>query len=111
MPALSALGRYWIGNRGHTLRPPDSRWDNANYNTAEHVAEFVTWLCTDAAAHINGSAFYVGGSEIGLVTEPEVERSLVRPGTWSVEEMDRFAGELTFDLYDRFRVDVPTEDV
>jgi 3-oxoacyl-[acyl-carrier protein] reductase len=96
LPALKALGRYWMGNRGHTLRA------NAPSHP-EHVAEFVTWLCTDAAAEINGSAFYVGGDEVGLFTEPEMLRSIVRPGTWSAEEMDRWCRELTADLHDRFR--------
>jgi 3-oxoacyl-[acyl-carrier protein] reductase len=100
LPVLDALGRYWLGNRGHTLRL------NAP-SQPEHVAEFVTWLCTEAALQANGVSFFVGGDEIGLVSEPDVVRSIVRPGAWSTSEIDRFGRELLADQTDRFLVDVP----
>jgi 3-oxoacyl-[acyl-carrier protein] reductase len=100
LPVLDALGRYWLGNRGHTLRL------NAPSHP-EHVAEFVTWLCTEAALRANGVAFFVGGDEVGLVSEPDVTRSIVRPGGWSIAEVDRFGRELIADQTDRFLVEVP----
>lgn len=54
----------------------------------ENVAPFVTWLCTDEAANINGRTFLVGGGEITLYTEPVPEGTLFSSGPiWSVDEV------------------------
>ena len=63
----------------------------------------VVWLCSDAAANVNGRTFYVGGDEIGLWSEPELTRSLSREGGWTLDTMDTFArerliGDLTNDF-------------
>ena len=92
-PLADALGRYYLGARGHIggeIRP-----------TA--VATMVVWLCSDAAANVNGRTFYVGGDEIGLWSEPELTRSLSREGGWTLDTMDTFArerliGDLTNDF-------------
>jgi NAD(P)-dependent dehydrogenase (short-subunit alcohol dehydrogenase family) len=97
---IEALGPYWLGNRGLTLKLGDV-FDPV------HVGEFVTWLATDAAIAVNGAAFYVGGDEIGLVSEPDVVSSIVRPGGWSVEEFERYGGQLIAQETDRFLIDLP----
>ena len=82
-PLADALGRYYLGARGHVggeIRP-----------TA--VATLVVWLCSDAAANVNGRTFYVGGDEIGLWSEPELTRSLSREGGWTLDTLDSFARE------------------
>jgi 3-oxoacyl-[acyl-carrier protein] reductase len=54
----------------------------------EHVAPFVIYLATDAAANISGSVFNVGGNEIGLYSEPEIARNLVKFGDpWTMDEL------------------------
>ncbi|MGO9061969.1 MAG: hypothetical protein ACLQU2_32060 [Candidatus Binataceae bacterium] len=63
----------------------------------------VVWLCSDAAANVNGRTFYVGGDEIGLWSEPELTRSLSREGGWTLDTLDSFArerliGDLTNDF-------------
>jgi 3-oxoacyl-[acyl-carrier protein] reductase len=80
-PLADALRRYFLGARGHVvgeIRP-----------TA--VATMVVWLCSDAASNVNGRTFYVGGDEIGLWTEPELECSLSRDGGWTLDSLDSFA--------------------
>ncbi len=58
----------------------------------ENVAPFVTWLCTDEAANINGRTFLVGGGEITLYTEPVPEGTLFSSGLqWSVDEISTTA--------------------
>jgi 3-oxoacyl-[acyl-carrier protein] reductase len=92
-PLADALGRYYLGARGHVggeIRP-----------TA--VATMVVWLCSEAATNVNGRTFYVGGDEIGLWSEPELTRSLSREGGWTLDTMDNFArerliGDLTNDF-------------
>ena len=92
-PLADALGRYYLGARGHVggeIRP-----------TA--VATLVVWLCSDAAANVNGRTFYVGGDEIGLWSEPELTRSLSREGGWTLDTLDSFArGRLIGDLTNDF---------
>jgi len=50
-----------------------NRWsfDIADVRPTEHVVAFAVWLCTDAAAQVNGRTFQVGGGEIELYSEPE----------------------------------------
>ncbi|PZC42601.1 MAG: NAD(P)-dependent dehydrogenase, short-chain alcohol dehydrogenase family [Chloroflexi bacterium] len=58
----------------------------------ENVAPFVTWLCTDEAANVNGRTFLVGGGEITLYTEPVPEGSVFSSGAkWSVDEVSEAA--------------------
>ena len=58
----------------------------------ENVAPFVTWLCTDEAANINGRSFLVGGNLIGLYTEPTVESAIYNPkGDWTVDYISQVA--------------------
>ncbi len=92
-PLADALGRFYLGARGHVggeIRPAA-------------VATMVVWLCSEAAANVNGRTFYVGGDEIGLWSEPELTRSLTREGGWTLDSLDSFArerliGDLTNDF-------------
>lgn len=101
-PMVKALGRYWMGDCGLSgfKRPAHP----------EKVAELVVWLCTDAAANVNGRSFYVAGDEIGLWSEPELIRSLARPGGWDLDSLDEFAIEaMTGDLTNPFLIKNPLE--
>ena len=72
-------------------------------NKPEQVANLVVWLCTDAAANVNGRTFLVGGDIIGLYPEPAPERMLVREGGWDLDALDRIApGNLTAGLRNEF---------
>jgi 3-oxoacyl-[acyl-carrier protein] reductase len=102
-PMVRAMGRYWMGDRGLSgfKRPahPDK------------VAELVVWLCTDAAANINGRSFYVAGDEVGLWSEPELIRNLARPGGWDLDSLDEFAIEaMTADLTNPFLIPNPLDN-
>ena len=55
----------------------------------ELVAPLVVYLCTDAAANINGRDFIVGGSEISLMSMPDKERTIYREGGWTLDTLDR----------------------
>jgi 3-oxoacyl-[acyl-carrier protein] reductase len=95
-PLEKALGKYWLGSRGHI--PSDGG--------PEHVAPLVVWLCTDAAANVNGRSFYVCGDEIGLFSEPEIICSLSRKGGWDLDSLDNYARQrLIGDLMNDFRLD------
>ena len=60
----------------------------------ENVSPFVVWLCTDAAANVNGRTFLVWGNEIGMYNEPRVEASIFANGpSWTLDELDRAAAQ------------------
>jgi 3-oxoacyl-[acyl-carrier protein] reductase len=69
----------------------------------EAVAPLVVWLCTDAAANVNGRDFYVAGNEVGLFPELEVERLLYREGGWDLDALDSIGRDsLIGDLTNRY---------
>jgi NAD(P)-dependent dehydrogenase (short-subunit alcohol dehydrogenase family) len=54
----------------------------------ETVAPFIIYLCTDAAADINGQVFDVTGGSIALYSEPVKKKSIDKTeGLWTVEEL------------------------
>jgi 3-oxoacyl-[acyl-carrier protein] reductase len=76
-----ALGRFALGSHGdfhRKSRPAD-------------VAVLAVWLCTDAAATVNGCDFFVMGDEVGLWAEPDLVRANILPGGWSLELLDEHA--------------------
>ena len=90
---VSADDRAWAGDGGAP------KTDNTPL--PEDLAPFICYLCTDAAAHINGSVFALAGNSIGLYSDPVVCRNMKKePGEkWSVEEIVNCAEERLFDDY------------
>jgi 3-oxoacyl-[acyl-carrier protein] reductase len=96
LPIMQALGRYWFGHRAHIPMSPE-------IFKPEKVAPLAVWLCTDAASNVNGRDFYVGGDEIGLYPELELERLLYREGGWDLDALDSTGRvDLIADLTNRY---------
>jgi NAD(P)-dependent dehydrogenase (short-subunit alcohol dehydrogenase family) len=57
-------------------------------STPAQVAIFAVWLCTDAAASVNGRIFQVGGGEIGLYAEPQILRNTYKMPAWDLDGLD-----------------------
>lgn len=56
--------------------------------TPEMIAPLVVFLCTDAAANVNGYDFAVGGGQIGVYSQPELQANINEPGkVWTVDEL------------------------
>jgi 3-oxoacyl-[acyl-carrier protein] reductase len=56
--------------------------------SADDLAPFVAYLASDEAAEINGKVFSVGGSSIGVYSEPEISRILIKcGGRWTIDEI------------------------
>jgi 3-oxoacyl-[acyl-carrier protein] reductase len=53
----------------------------------DQVAPLVVFLCTEAAANINGRDFIVGGGEITLVSLPTKERSIFSDQQWTQDQL------------------------
>ena len=93
------MGRYWLGDRAH-IRMGDA--------TPERVANLVVWLCTDAAAEVNGRGFFVSADSVGLWSEPDLVHHLNRPGGWDLDALDAHGPEnLIIDLQNNFRFKIP----
>ncbi len=54
----------------------------------ETVTPFIIYLCTDAAADVNGQVFDVTGGSIAIYSEPVKKKSIdKKEGLWTVEEL------------------------
>jgi 3-oxoacyl-[acyl-carrier protein] reductase len=73
----------------------ESPWMDRNFafsleNTPEpeDVAPFISYLASDESAKINGKVFLVAGPMIGLYSEPEIAKTLVKyGGRWTTDEL------------------------
>jgi len=54
----------------------------------EYVAPMVCFLATDLAWNINGQIFAVQGGTVSLLKHPLPERSIFKPGMWTLDELD-----------------------
>jgi NAD(P)-dependent dehydrogenase (short-subunit alcohol dehydrogenase family) len=72
----------------------------------DRVSPFVVWLCTDAAAGVNGRTFFVSGDRVTLLTEPKPQRTITTDGGWTLDELDAVApDELVGGMVNRFTLD------
>jgi NAD(P)-dependent dehydrogenase (short-subunit alcohol dehydrogenase family) len=53
----------------------------------ELVSPLVVFLCTEAAGHVNGRDFIVGGGEISLVSLPEKARTVFTRERWAQQDL------------------------
>jgi 3-oxoacyl-[acyl-carrier protein] reductase len=66
----------------------------------ETVAPFIIYLCTDAAADINGQVFDVTGGSIALYSEPVKKKSIdKKDGLWTVEELVDLVPKILLEDY------------
>lgn len=56
----------------------------------EDIAPLVVWLASNDAAHVNGRTFYVQTGRVALYSEPAHDRTMVKKGSFSIDEMFDF---------------------
>jgi NAD(P)-dependent dehydrogenase (short-subunit alcohol dehydrogenase family) len=74
------------------LGPPDpaATWEGeGSPDGPENAATLAALLCADALPEINGRTFGVRGGTVFLYSEPEVERSVYKWGTFTLDELDQ----------------------
>jgi 3-oxoacyl-[acyl-carrier protein] reductase len=54
----------------------------------EHVAALAVWLCTEATREVNGREFFISGSEVGILPEPELMRAIFNAKGWDIDRFD-----------------------
>lgn len=66
----------------------------------ETVAPFIIYLCTDAAADINGQVFDVTGGSIAIYSEPVKKKVISKQeGLWSIEELIELVPKVLLEGY------------
>ncbi len=92
-----------MGPQPGVERQPD--FDAAQFPPSK-ISPFVVWLCTAAAANVNGRSFHVAGDSVALLSEPAAERAIQQPGGWDLDGLDAAAPErLTGELSNPFTLD------
>jgi NAD(P)-dependent dehydrogenase (short-subunit alcohol dehydrogenase family) len=67
------------------------------------ISPMVVWLCTDAAAAVNGRTFHVTGDLIARFADSQYERQVVQAGGWTLDALDEIApAQLVDDLSNDF---------
>lgn len=68
------------------------------------VAALAGWLCTDHASAFSGREFYMAGSQISLVADPELTRTHFNKEGWSFEALcePEIVRGLTFNQHNLF---------
>jgi 3-oxoacyl-[acyl-carrier protein] reductase len=54
----------------------------------EGVAPLVTWLCTDAAANVNGQDFVISAEQVSLMSQPRPSATVFSETPWSLDQLD-----------------------
>ena len=57
------------------------------YAKPEDIAPIVVWLASDDAANVNGRTFFVQTGLVALYSEPILEKSIVKVGGWTIDEL------------------------
>lgn len=60
----------------------------------ENISPWVAYLCSDAAAHITGQTFIVGGGEVDLVQGWTVVGKLEKDERWTIDELEKRSKDL-----------------
>jgi NAD(P)-dependent dehydrogenase (short-subunit alcohol dehydrogenase family) len=63
----------------------------------DNVAPWVAYLCSDAAAHVSGQCFVVGGGTVELVQMPTVVNRITKDGRWELDELTAASADLFGD--------------
>jgi NAD(P)-dependent dehydrogenase (short-subunit alcohol dehydrogenase family) len=80
--ARTRLTENTFGGRGG---PAEGEFDPRD---PDNVAPWVVWLCSEAAAHITGQNFVVGGGTVQLVSSWRVDSTIDKQDRWTLDELD-----------------------
>ena len=100
----------WMRVMGLTMGPEPGVESQPDFDPAQFparkISPFVVWLCTDAAANVNGRTFHVSGDDVGLLSEPEPVRVIHQSGGWDLDGLDSAApAALTGGLTNPYTLD------
>ena len=56
----------------------------------DDIAPLVVWLASDDAASVTGRTFYVQTGLVAIYSEPVYEKSILKEGGWTIDDLFRF---------------------
>ena len=75
--------------------PPVVDWQgNGSPDDPDNVAPLAVYLCTYASPNINCNGFGVRGGNIYLYSNPQIEKSIHKWGTFTMDEMDQLVPKI-----------------
>jgi NAD(P)-dependent dehydrogenase (short-subunit alcohol dehydrogenase family) len=80
--------RSQAGIQGAASAQPVQQSAYAGLREPEYVAPMVAFLASDDAWNINGQCFNVSGGTVSLASYPIAQRTVFKPGLWTLEELD-----------------------
>lgn len=94
-PFARTRAAFELAAYDEAVTEPESPWMDRKFAfplditpSPDDVAPFINYLASDEAAKINGRVFNVAGSSIGLYSEPEIDKTLVKyGGRWTIDEL------------------------
>jgi NAD(P)-dependent dehydrogenase (short-subunit alcohol dehydrogenase family) len=102
-----SLMNLTMGSRPGVSSPPN--FDPVKMSPSK-IAPMVVWLCTDAAANVNGRTFHVRGDDVSLLSEPVPEITVHQSEGWDLDGLDATApAVLTGQLTNPFTLDAYPE--
>jgi NAD(P)-dependent dehydrogenase (short-subunit alcohol dehydrogenase family) len=84
--AIAPRARTRLTENTFGSRPVEGDFDARH---PDNVAPWVVWLCTEAASHITGQNFVVGGGTVQLVSSWKVESAIEKDARWTLDELDQ----------------------
>jgi NAD(P)-dependent dehydrogenase (short-subunit alcohol dehydrogenase family) len=82
-----ALRRAGLG----APNPLDTWQGEGHPDDPENVAVLVTWLCTEAAANVNGNVFGARGGDVYVYTNPQITKSIATTGRLTLDQIAELA--------------------
>jgi 3-oxoacyl-[acyl-carrier protein] reductase len=97
----ASYGGDYIGAMGDSVSGEDDFPKAADTPDPEALCPFIEYLCTDKAAHVNGTVFTLAGNNIFLHQFPTISKSLSKAGKdyWTVDEIAAAAPGALFRGY------------
>ena len=73
--------------RAGIATPPRAQANVPQFREPKYVAPMVCYLLTDQAWNINGKVFHVVGGQVSLAHDETPNRTIAKPGMWTVDEL------------------------
>jgi 3-oxoacyl-[acyl-carrier protein] reductase len=94
-PHARTRASFELATYDEAVRQGESPWMDRKFSfslnqtpSPDYLVPFLIYLTTDAAAEISGSVFSVAGNHIGLYSDPEITRSILKVGDrWTLDEL------------------------
>ena len=85
----NAISRSGTTRMSDTYVGPDGKKHPMPYIDPELNGPVLVYLCSDEGNYISGQVFGTGGERISLLNQPSYGHTLLMPGGWTIEEVQK----------------------